>query len=148
MLVASADTDTLTRIAARVRRGPAGRRADGPDERKLALEGLPAVTAVGDTPIVLDQETGRSPWSAAPAPWSRSARCSSSPARTPTPFWWRPPTALLSVDLSTGALTTVATVPAGTPARPRSGSAPACSAPGPAAAVQWRPAAATGSRPP
>ncbi|MFN8190602.1 MAG: Ig-like domain-containing protein, partial [Nocardioidaceae bacterium] len=112
VLVASSDTDTLTRIE------PAGAELGTPTSQDITLEGLPAVTAVGDVPIVLDQETGQLTVIGGARAVVEVGAVLQQPGPAADAVLLETSTALISVDLESGALTTVATVPAGSPTAP------------------------------
>lgn len=118
VVVASADTDTLTRIAPPSGAVQPGADLTAPTSEKLALEGLPAVTAVGDTPIVLDQETGQLTVIGGARAVVEVGSVLQQPGPDADAVLLETPTDLVSVNLTTGALTTVASVPAGSPTAP------------------------------
>ncbi len=114
VLVASARTDTLTRLAA----DGAGLADPTSEDLEVPLEGAPSVTAVGETPVILDQATGQ----LTVVGGARAVVDVGSVLQQPGPdadsVLLETPTALISVNLTTGALETIATVESGSPTAP------------------------------
>ncbi|MFN8193344.1 MAG: Ig-like domain-containing protein [Nocardioidaceae bacterium] len=114
ILVASGANDTLSSLA------PTRTGFGVPDTADLdvAVTGAPSVTAVGETPVVLDPDTGELQVIGGARAVVDAGAVLQQPGPAATSVLVETPTALVGVDLETGALRTIATVPSGSPTAP------------------------------
>ncbi len=114
VLVASAANDTITRIE------PQSFAFAAPVTEKLEtpLSGAPAVTAVGETAVVLDQDTGELLVVGGARAVVDVGAVLQQPGPDASAVLLETPTALVAVDLETGVLETLASVTSGSPTAP------------------------------
>ena len=111
---ASAANDTITRIE------PQAYAFAAPvtEELETPLAGAPAVTAVGETAVVLDQDTGELLVVGGARAVVDVGAVLQQPGPDASAVLLETPTALVAVDLETGALDTLASVTSGSPTAP------------------------------